>query len=155
MQALEHLKSFGEVNKFSKVCEVPDWLKNAVDGIDNVEINAKIEQLRLKQLECLAKLEEIQDSNCISSIHQAIKKNKQENKLSVLSKRELEVLINISKGFSNKEIGSLMYLSEKSIKNYATNIFKKLNVHDRVQAAYISYENSLDDYYKEKYKDRD
>ena len=98
MQALEHLKSFGEVNKFSKVCEVPDWLKNAVDGIDNVEINEKIEQLRLKQLEYLAKLEEIQDSNCISLIHQAIKKNKQENKLKTNCVAVSHKSISLSKG---------------------------------------------------------
>ncbi|WDC85549.1 response regulator transcription factor [Caloramator sp. mosi_1] len=65
-----------------------------------------------------------------------------------LSKREVEVLLRISQGYSNKEIGEQLFLSEKTVKNYATNIFDKLNVKDRVQAAIVAIENNIEEYYK-------
>lgn len=71
--------------------------------------------------------------------------------LDSLSKREIEVLMSISKGLSNKEIGYQLYLSEKTIKNYATNLFRKINVEDRVQATILAIENNIQDYYKSKF----
>lgn len=52
-----------------------------------------------------------------------------------LSQREKEVLELISKGYSNKEIAKELYLSEKTVKNHVSNIFKKINVTDRTKAA--------------------
>lgn len=54
---------------------------------------------------------------------------------SLLTEREKEILSYISKGCSNKEIASKLFLSEKTIRNTITFIFKKINVKDRVQAA--------------------
>ena len=54
---------------------------------------------------------------------------------SLLTEREKEILSYISKGCSNKEIESKLFLSEKTIRNTITSIFKKINVKDRVQAA--------------------
>ena len=54
---------------------------------------------------------------------------------SLLTEREKEILSYISKGCSNKEIASKLFLSEKTIRNTITSIFKKLYVKDRVQAA--------------------
>lgn len=68
-----------------------------------------------------------------------------------LSKREVEVLREISKGLSNKEIGEELFLSEKTVKNYATSIFRKINVDDRVHATILAIENRIDEYYKIKY----
>ncbi|MCX7884746.1 MAG: response regulator transcription factor [Caloramator sp.] len=77
--------------------------------------------------------------------------NKQNKKSSIfdnLSKREVEVLYNMSKGLSNKEIGNVLCLSEKTVKNYITSIFLKLNVQDRVQAAILALQNDIEKYYK-------
>lgn len=72
--------------------------------------------------------------------------------LNSLSKREAQVLMKISKGFSNKEIGEQLYLSEKTIKNYATSLFKKIDAYDRVQATIFAINNNVDDYYKSKFE---
>jgi DNA-binding NarL/FixJ family response regulator len=60
-----------------------------------------------------------------------------------LTDREMEILYFISKGLSNKEIGEKLFLSEKTIKNNATRIFRKIGVNDRVQATIFAIENEL------------
>ncbi|MDW8802922.1 response regulator transcription factor [Clostridium sp. A1-XYC3] len=84
--------------------------------------------------------------------HIKIKEEKTLSVLDNLSKREVEVLIEISKGLSNKEIGQQLYLSEKTVKNYATNLFKKINVNDRVQATILALQNNIEEYYINKYR---
>ncbi|PTX59250.1 regulatory LuxR family protein [Kordia periserrulae] len=51
-----------------------------------------------------------------------------------LSKREYEVLCKLAKGHSNKEIASLLFVSESTIKTHVSNVYTKLNVKRRTQA---------------------
>lgn len=52
-----------------------------------------------------------------------------------LSERELEILTYVVKGASNKETGQALFISEKTVKNHLSSIFRKLEVEDRTQAA--------------------
>ncbi len=51
-----------------------------------------------------------------------------------LSAREKEVLKTVVLGLSNKDIGSRLYISEKTVKTHINRIFKKLGVNSRVKA---------------------
>lgn len=51
-----------------------------------------------------------------------------------LSKRELEVLREIAMGYTNKEIGEKLFVSENTIKTHLNNIYMKLEVNRRTQA---------------------
>lgn len=82
-----------------------------------------------------------------------IKESKETKILDKLSKREVEVLIKISKGLSNKEIAEQLYLSEKTVKNYASNMFRKINVEDRVKATILAIDNNIEEYYISKYEE--
>lgn len=64
-----------------------------------------------------------------------------------LTQREIEILYYISRGHSNKEIASILFLSEKTIKNNITKIFRKLDVKDRVHAAVLAVNNHIDKIY--------
>ena len=55
-----------------------------------------------------------------------------------LSKREYEVLKEISLGLSNKEIGDKLFLSENTIKTHVSNLLVKLNAKRRTQAVQIA-----------------
>ena len=55
-----------------------------------------------------------------------------------LTQREMDILELVAKGMSNKEIGEKLYLSEKTVKHYVTNILQKLQVHNRVEAALLA-----------------
>ena len=57
---------------------------------------------------------------------------------SKLTIREEQILALLSEGLSNREIGEKLDLSEKTIKHYMTNIFQKLHVRNRVEAALIA-----------------
>ncbi|HDR4898953.1 TPA: response regulator transcription factor [Bacillus cereus] len=60
---------------------------------------------------------------------------KKENPFSMLTKREQEVLQEIAKGRSNKEIAAELHITEQTVKTHVSNILAKLEVDDRTQAA--------------------
>jgi DNA-binding NarL/FixJ family response regulator len=60
-----------------------------------------------------------------------------------LTDREIEILTLIANGDSNREIGRKLFLSEKTIKNYITSIFQKLQTNDRTQAAVYAMRRGL------------
>ncbi len=60
-----------------------------------------------------------------------------------LSGREIEVLHHLAEGKSNKEIGVALNLAEGTVKNHLSNIFGKLGVLDRTQAALLARERGL------------
>ena len=60
---------------------------------------------------------------------------REENPVNELTNREKEVLAEIAKGKSNKEIAATLMISEKTVKSHVSNILAKLNLADRTQAA--------------------
>ena len=60
-----------------------------------------------------------------------------------LTKREIEVLKLLAEGLFNKEIAYMLAISEKTVKNHVSNIFKKINVSDRTQAAVYAIRNNF------------
>lgn len=60
-----------------------------------------------------------------------------------LTTRETEVLELIAEGMINKEIAKKLYISEKTVKNHVSSIFRKLNVSDRTQAAIYAFKHNL------------
>jgi len=68
---------------------------------------------------------------------------KKKNAGDKLTSREIEVLKLIAEGLLNKEIAARLYISEKTVKNHVSNIFKKLNVYDRTQAAIYAIKNNI------------
>ena len=60
-----------------------------------------------------------------------------------LSSREIEVLQLIGRGMSNAEIARELFLSEKTVKNHLTNIFRKIQVTDRTQAVLYAIKHKI------------
>lgn len=72
-----------------------------------------------------------------------IEKNEDEIKLESLTKRELQVLKELAVGKFNRDIAKEMEISERTVKNHISSIFKKLDVTDRTQAAVFAIRNNL------------
>jgi DNA-binding NarL/FixJ family response regulator len=62
--------------------------------------------------------------------------------LQELTDREREILGLIGTGLTNREIGERIFLSEKTVKHYVTNILQKLQVRSRVEAALVANRHS-------------
>ena len=62
---------------------------------------------------------------------------------SPLTRRELEILSQLSNGLSNFEISRNLNISENTVKKHISNIFIKINVKDRTQAIIYAYETGL------------
>ena len=65
------------------------------------------------------------------------------DKIDSLTGRELEVLIQVASGMFNKEIATSLNISERTVKNHISNIFKKIDVSDRTQAAVFAIKNNI------------
>lgn len=70
-------------------------------------------------------------------------KNNVKKKISELTRREIDVLKMIASGSFNKEIASTLNISERTVKNHVSNIFKKIEVSDRTQAAVFAIKNGI------------
>ena len=76
-----------------------------------------------------------------------IEKDKDGAKIDLLTRRELEVLKLLAVGMYNKEVAEKLDISERTVKNHVSNIFKKIEVTDRTQAAVFAIRNNLVEVY--------
>ena len=72
-----------------------------------------------------------------------VDRDSSEGALGGLTKREIEVLKLLAEGLFNKEIAYKLNISERTVKNHVSNIFKKINASDRTQAAVFAIKNNL------------
>ena len=72
-----------------------------------------------------------------------IHKDSDMDKITSLTKREMDVLKLVAMGEFNKNIASKLNISERTVKNHIFNIFKKIDVSDRTQAAVFAIKNDL------------
>ncbi len=72
-----------------------------------------------------------------------VKRDTDKDKMEMLTDREVEVLKLVAEGKFNKEIASQLNISERTVKNHISNIFKKIDVSDRTQAAVFAIKNNL------------
>jgi DNA-binding NarL/FixJ family response regulator len=58
-----------------------------------------------------------------------------DEQLALLSEQETRILDLIAEGMTNREIAKVVFLSDKTVKNYVSSILSKLNLHRRSEAA--------------------
>lgn len=75
---------------------------------------------------------------------QAVVQRDKSNDLSVLTPRERDVLYNISKGYNNKEIAKILYISDYTVKKHVSSILSKLNLKNRQEAIIYVNENKFE-----------
>ncbi|KAF0815641.1 putative response regulator YhcZ [Bacillus sp. ZZV12-4809] len=75
--------------------------------------------------------------------HLTNKNSTERQPLEELTKRELEVLREIAKGKSNKEIASSLFITEKTVKTHVSNLLSKLELSDRTQAALYAVRHGI------------
>jgi DNA-binding NarL/FixJ family response regulator len=68
-------------------------------------------------------------------LHRLRERQTRKDPLSTLSDQERQILELIGEGLTNRQIGERLFLAEKTVKNYVSNLFTKLDMRRRTQAA--------------------
>ena len=155
MNALELLKKIRMENDNTKILILTihnevEYLSKAVEiGVngyvlkDSESSELKKAILAVNRGECY-----IQPSIAPLLLEVTNKEEKVDDSVGVLSSREYEVLKLIAEGLFNKEIAYKLSISEKTVKNHVSNIFKKIGVSDRTQAAVYAIKNNIVDIFE-------
>ncbi|HUV28635.1 MAG TPA: response regulator transcription factor, partial [Anaerolineales bacterium] len=80
-------------------------------------------------------------SRILQELHGA--KQDEVNPFTELTKREMEVLKLIASGLSNNEIADQLVISDHTVKGHVSNIFSKLHLADRTQAAVYAWQKGV------------
>lgn len=122
-----------------------DYLLKAMDiGVDGY-ILKESDFLELKKaIDIVISGETYIQPNLIPILNsRMVSRDKDKEKIDELTKREKEVLIEVANGKFNKEIADDLKISERTVKNHISSIFKKIDVNDRTQAAVFAIKNDL------------
>jgi two-component system, NarL family, response regulator DevR len=122
---------------------VDEAIRSGAHGYLLKEINASA---LVQGIRDVAAGRSILDPHITARVMDLMKKNLKGSILGGLSPQEHKVLALIAQGCTNKEVGNRMGLTEKTVKNYLSNVFEKLHVSRRAQAAalYAQDQNSSD-----------
>ena len=89
------------------------------------------------------------DPAVTASVLERVRRGKDADKLDQLTNQEKRILELVTQGKTNKEISQEINLSDKTVKNYVSNILGKLEVARRSQAAaYVAERRSRSDFQK-------
>lgn len=63
-----------------------------------------------------------------------------------LNAQEMQIVARIAEGETNREIGAALHLSEKTVRNYVSNILNKMSLNSRAQAAAYAARHRIEEY---------
>ena len=150
MNGIETLQALKKKRKKYKVLMLTvhnevEYLLKAVDiGIDGYLLKDSDSSELKRAITSVSNGEKFIQPSLIPLLNsKLIARDLDKEKLDKLSNREIEVLKLVSVGMFNKEIGKKLDISERTVKNHMSNIFKKLECTDRTQAAVFAIRNGL------------
>jgi two-component system response regulator DevR len=79
--------------------------------------------------------ESLLDPSVTTRVLERLRHRDDDDELAALTEQERRILELIAEGLTNRQIGERMYLAEKTVKNYVSNMFAKLGMHRRAEAA--------------------
>lgn len=122
-----------------------EYLVKAVDiGVDGYILKDSESAELKKAIESVMNGENYIQPSLIPMLNaKLVSRDNDKDKIEQLTKRELEVLIKVACGMFNKEIAISLNISERTVKNHISNIFKKIQVSDRTQAAVFAIRNDI------------
>lgn len=122
-----------------------DYLIKAVDiGVDGYIVKDSGSVELKKAINSIMNGENYIQPNLIPALNKRlVARDSDKDKIDLLTNREIEVLIQVANGMFNKEIANSLGISERTVKNHVSNIFKKIDVNDRTQAAVFAIKNDI------------
>lgn len=83
----------------------------------------------------VARGESLLDPRVTARVLERVRRNDEPEELASLTNQERRILDLIAEGLTNRQIGERMYLAEKTVKNYVSNLLAKLGMSRRTEAA--------------------
>lgn len=122
-----------------------DYLIKAIDiGVDGYIVKDSGSSELKKAINSIMSGENYIQPNLIPALNKRlVARDSDKDKIDLLTSREMEVLIQVANGMFNKEIANALGISERTVKNHVSNIFKKIDVNDRTQAAVFAIKNDI------------
>ena len=122
-----------------------EYLMEAVEiGVDSYILKDSESSELKKAIQAVLEGENYIQPSLIPALNnQLVNRDIEKDKINLLTNRELEVLIQVANGMFNKEIATNLNISERTVKNHISNIFKKIDVSDRTQAAVFAIKNNI------------
>ena len=122
-----------------------EYLIKAVDiGVDGYIVKDSGSAELKKAINCIMNNENYIQPSLIPALNnRLVARDTDKEKIESLTKREMEVLIQVANGMFNKEIATSLDISERTVKNHISNIFRKIDVSDRTQAAVFAIKNDI------------
>lgn len=119
-------------------------------------IDAGVDSYILKTSSADAIAEAVRKTYSGESVFEAEVMTKMRNRMNqkaelyeMLTEREMEILMLISKGYSNQEIADASHITIKTVKTHVSNILSKLEVQDRTQAVIYAFKHHLVEHIEE------
>lgn len=110
-------------------------MKAIINAIFSIDVKA--EELNKGLLEMIRSGFYVQDT-IKKVIYEKVSVRKPDRyKINSLTKRELEVLVQVASGMLNKEIATSLNISERTVKNHMSSIFKKIEVSEGLRLLYL------------------
>lgn len=122
-----------------------EYLTSAVEiGVDGYILKDSESAELKKAIRAVRDGENYIQPNLIPALNRhLLNRDTDKDKIFSLTNRELEVLVQVANGMFNKEIATNLNISERTVKNHISNIFKKIDVSDRTQAAVFAIKNNI------------
>ena len=144
LQEISHNKWRPKILMLTASSEI-EYLMSAVDnGVDGYLLKSSDAKELVRAVKCVSYGEKFIQPSLIPVLNsKLIARDLDREKVEQLSNREIDVLKLVSVGMFNKEIGEHLNISERTVKNHLSNIFRKIDCSDRTQAAVFCIRNGL------------
>ncbi|HZJ28166.1 MAG TPA: response regulator transcription factor [Acidimicrobiia bacterium] len=90
----------------------------------------------------VARGESLLDPAVTAKVMERLRHEPEDDELAGLTPQERRILDLIADGLTNRQIGERMFLAEKTVKNYVSNVLAKLGMHRRTEAAVFATRRS-------------
>lgn len=149
----EHLKQYPEMKMIVLASEkerkyVTEAIKIGAHGflLKEMDVFSFIEAIRLVKsgtsyIHPIATEELVNEFQHLTKKDETKAEERAQCPLHLYTKRECEVLQLLAEGKSNRAIATALNISEKTVKNHVSNLFRKMNVNDRTHAVVLAIRN--------------
>ena len=104
-------------------------------GVDGYILKEALPEELLHALYIIEKGRKYYDPSVLELVMNTLKPDEEETYVEQLTPKEKEVLIELGKGLSNKEISQKLFITEYTVKKHVSQVLSKLDLADRTQAA--------------------